>query len=235
MDMNYANLEFAENREARIPIVLVLDCSDSMMEKREGELRTPFEALNGGLDTLWAALHGDDLAKRRAEVSFITFGSDVSQPTDFATVEDMVLPELAPMGVTSLAEALEVAMDAIEDRKRVYKDEGIQYYRPILMVISDGLPTSKDSAVEAASQRLKEFTERKKLTFMPIAVDGADVELMGRLSGKPAARLQGMKFDELFQWLSASIAIVSASRPGNDTVEPETVKAAEGMDSWLEL
>lgn len=232
MDMNFSTLEFAENREPRIPIVLVLDCSDSMMEKREGELRTPFEALNGGLDTLWSALHGDDLAKRRAEVSFITFGSDVSKPTDFATVEDMVLPALAPMGVTSFGEALEVAMDTIEERKRVYKEEGIQYYRPILLAISDGLPTS---SMDEASRRIREFTERKKLTFMPIAVDGADVELMSSISGKPAAKLQGMKFDELFQWLSASVAIVSASRPGSDTEEPETVKAAQGMESWLEL
>lgn len=223
---NFGDLEFADNSDPRIPIVLVLDCSDSMMEKREGEDRSPFEALNGGLDTLWSALHSDPLAKRRAEVSFITFGSDVSEPTEFATVDQMVLPALQPMGVTSLGSALTVALDAIEERKAVYKDKGIQYYRPILMAISDGLPT--DSVAEA-STRLKEAVERKKLTFMPIAVEGADVDVMTGLSGKKALKLQGVKFEELFQWLSASAAAVSASQPG------DAVKAADGLDDWAEL
>ena len=225
MTENFGDLEFADNADPRIPIVLVLDCSDSMMEKREGETRSPFEALNGGLDTLWAALHGDDLAKRRAEVSFITFGSDVSEPTEFATVDNMVLPALQPMGVTSLGSALTVALDAIEDRKATYKAKGIQYYRPILMAISDGLPTD---SVSEASERLKAAVEQKKLTFMPIAVEGADVDVMTDLSGKAALKLQGMKFDELFQWLSASAAAVSASQPG------DAVKAP-ALDGWAEL
>lgn len=222
---NFGDLEFAQNSDPRIPVVLVLDCSDSMMEKRPGDDRSPFEALNGGLDTLWSALHSDPLAKRRAEVSFITFGSDVSEPTEFATVDQMVLPALQPMGVTSLGEALVVALDAIEARKNTYKEKGIQYYRPILMAISDGLPTS---STDEASRRLKEAVEKKKLTFMPIAVEGADVDVMTALSGKAAMKLQGVKFEELFQWLSASAAAVSASQPG------DAVKAP-AVDEWAEL
>lgn len=222
---NFGDLEFAENADPRIPVVLVLDCSDSMMEKRPGEDRSPFEALNGGLDTLWSALHSDPLAKRRAEVSFVTFGSDVSEPTEFTTVDSMVLPALQPMGVTSLGAALTVALDAIEERKATYKANGVQYYRPILMAISDGLPTDSTSEV---SQRLKEYTEKKKITFMPIAVEGADLDVMTSLSGKQALKLQGMKFDELFQWLSASAAAVSASQPG-DAV------AAPSPEGWAEL
>jgi uncharacterized protein YegL len=225
---NFGDLEFAQNSDPRIPVVLLLDCSDSMMEKRPGEDRSPFEALNGGLDTLWSALHSDPLAKRRAEVSFITFGSDVSEPTEFKTVDDMVLPALQPMGVTSLAEALTVALDAIEARKQTYRDNGVQYYRPILMAISDGLPTSPKETISEVSARLKDSVERKKLTFMPIAVEGADVDVMTSLSGKQALKLQGMKFDELFQWLSASAAAVSASQPG------DAVKAP-APDGWAEL
>lgn len=223
---NFGDLEFAQNSDPRIPIVVVLDCSDSMMEKRPGQDRSPFEALNGGLDTLWSSLHNDPLAKRRAEVSFVTFGSDVSEPTEFATVDQMVLPELRPMGVTSMGEALIVALDAIEERKQTYKQNGIQYYRPICMLIGDGLSTS---SVEEASVRLKEAVEKKKLTFMPIAVEGADVDQMTSLSGKQALKLQGVKFEELFQWLSASAAAVSASQPG------DAVKAPGGIDEWAEL
>jgi len=225
MTDSFGDLEFAQNSDPRIPVVLVLDCSDSMMEKRAGEDRSPFEALNGGLDTLWSNLHSDPLAKRRAEVSFITFGSDVSEPTEFKTVDEMVLPALQPMGVTSMGSALTVALNAIEERKQVYKANGIQYYRPILMVISDGLPTD---SVDEVSRRLKEEIELKKLTFMPIAVEGADIEVMSSLSGKQALKLQGVKFEELFEWLSASAAAVSASQPGDAVKAPSP-------EGWAEL
>ena len=222
---NFGDLEFAQNADPRVPIVLVLDCSDSMTEARPGEDRSPIEALNGGLDVLWSALHNDPLAKRRAEVSFVTFGSDVSEPTEFKTVDELILPQLQPMGLTSTGAAINVALDAVEERKASYKSNGIQYFRPIIMILSDGLST--DSTSEA-SIRLKEFTEKKKLTFMPIAIEGADVDALTALSGKQALKLKGVKFEELFQWLSASAAAVSASQPG-DTV------AAPSPAGWAEL
>ena len=221
---NFGDLEFAQNSDPRVPVVLVLDCSGSMLEVRPGEERSPMDALNSGLDVLWSALHGDPLAKRRAEVSFITYGTNVSEPTEFKTVDEMVLPELQDMGITSTGAALNVALDAIEERKQSYKTNGIQYYRPILMLISDGLSTDK---TDEASRRLKEYTEKKKLTFMPVAVEGADVEALTALSGKQALKLQGVKFEELFLWLSASAASVSASQPGDAVAAPSPAGWAE--------
>lgn len=52
MVMDYSSIEFAENSDSRCPVLLLLDVSDSMMEKRPGEDRSPLEALNGALDTL---------------------------------------------------------------------------------------------------------------------------------------------------------------------------------------
>ena len=221
---NFGDLEFAQNSDPRVPVVLVLDCSGSMLEVRPGEERSPMDALNSGLDVLWSALHGDPLAKRRAEVSFITYGTNVSEPTEFKTVDEMVLPELQDMGITSTGAALNVALDAIEERKQSYKTNGIQYYRPILMLISDGLSTDK---TDEASRRLKAYTEKKKLTFMPVAVEGADVEALTALSGKQALKLQGVKFEELFLWLSASAASVSASQPGDAVAAPSPAGWAE--------
>lgn len=225
MTENFGDLEFAQNSDPRIPIVLILDCSDSMMEKRPGEDRSPFEALNGGLDTLWAALHNDPLAKRRAEVSFVTFGSDVSEPTAFKTVDEMVLPELRPMGVTSTGEAVIAALDAVEARKQEYRANGIQYYRPIVILITDGLSTSDTSE---AKQRLAEGQTAKKLTFFPVGVSGADLGALEDLAGKRALMLQGLKFEEFFVWVSASAASVSASQPGDQV-------AAPSPEGWAEL
>lgn len=223
-DLTFDNLEFAENPDPRAALVLVLDQSDSMVEKRPGEDRSPMEALNGGLDVLVTALNNDPLAKRRVEVSFVCFGTNVQPATEFKTVDNLVLPTLAPAGITSLGAAVTEALDALEARKKVYKENGVDYTRPWVMILSDGLPT--DDITEAV-RRCNEAEEKKSALIFPIGIDGADMDVLDRFSARKALKLKGIKFEELFQWVSASQSAVSASRPGDKTALPSPAGWAE--------
>lgn len=214
---DFSDLSFADNADQRCPVVLILDCSDSMLEVRPGETRSPLEALNGGLDVLVTELHKDPIAKRRVEVSIVAFGTEVAQPTDFATVDNLILPTLAASGVTSMGRAVEVALDAIENRKASYKANGIPYTRPMVFLIGDGLATDD---LGPARAKLREAISQKKLSFFPVAVEGADVDQMSSLSDTQAIKLDGVKFSEFFQWLSASQTAVSASNPGDKVALP---------------
>lgn len=222
---NFGDLEFAENSDPRIPIALVLDVSDSMTQVRPNETRTPLEALNGGLDVLWTALREDPLSKRRAEVTFIPYGTDVATPSEFATVDNMKLPELSPMGLTSTGAAMLTAIEAVEARQNEYRTNGVASYKPIVILITDGLSTDDTSP---ASVRIKELSAARKMTILPIAVAGADMEALKEMFGFDAAPLSGTKFEELFVWLSTSVASVSASQPG-ESVAPAPV------DGWANL
>lgn len=221
---DFGDIDFASNPDPRVPVVVVLDCSDSMTDVRPGEDRSPLEALNGGLDRLVTSLHSDPLAKKRAEVSFVVYGTNAAPATEFATVENLVLPQLEPMGVTSTGAALNEALNAVEERKAKYKESGIQYYRPVVLWVSDGLQT--DDVSEARS-RIAEYSEKKKLTFFPVAVEGADLDAMTDIAGKQALKLKGVEFGELFSWLSASAASVSASQPGDTVTAPSPAGWAE--------
>lgn len=221
---DFLDISLVENADPRCPVALVLDSSSSMIEKRPGEEVSPLEALNSGLDTLITELHRDPLARRRVELSIISYGTEVSPPTPFATVDSLVLPTLVPSGVTSTGAAIVAALDAIEARKAEYKAAGLSFYRPWLMLISDGLSTDD---VSEASRRLKEAEEQKKVLFFPVGVDGAEMEQLSALSGKQALKLQGTKFSELFQWLSASQSRVSASNPGEGVKLPAPTGWAE--------
>lgn len=220
MSMDFDDIEFAENQSPRCAISVVLDCSDSMQTVFPGEQRSALEALNGSLDTLIAAIHSDQLSRSRVEISFVPYGTQVSEPTPFTTIDKIELPDLVPMGITNTGAALTKALDSIEQRKQHYKEGGVSYFQPILLIISDGL--SMDSLTEA-SERIKDLTSKRKLSFFAVGVEGADQEQLTAISGKTALMLKGMKFDDLFLWLSQSAASVSASNP--DSNAPVKVEA----------
>lgn len=219
-------IDLAENPDPRCAVVLVLDTSSSMAETLPGESESSLAALNSGLDVLVTELNKDPLAKRRVEISIVSFGSEVTPATPFATVDKLVLPTLVPSGATSMGKAVETALDALEARKKEYKAAGVDYYRPWVLLISDGLPTDDTSV---ASKRVAEAEESKKLSLFAVGVEGADFGRLEELSpGRAPLKLKGVKFAELFVWLSASQSAVSASQPGDKVALPSP-------EGWMEI
>lgn len=210
---DFGDVDLLENSEPRCAVCLVLDCSDSMTQTFPGETRSAMEALNGGLDTLVAEVYKDPLARKRIELSFVPYGGEIGEPTPFSTVENIVVPSLAPMGITNTGAALTKALDALEERKKAYKSAGTAYYAPMMFLISDGL--SMDD-LKPASDRIKALEGSRKLSFFAIGVEGADLPQLGTIGTRQALGLKGLNFAELFEWISQSVSNVSASQVGSD-------------------
>lgn len=226
MQERFSDISFADNRDPRCPVVIILDKSESMNQVRPGQSASPIDALNSCLDVLTTHLNQDKLARRRVEVSFVSYSTHVEPATDFKTVDEgIIIPVLNAEGITSTGAALNEALDAVEKRKEDYKRNGVDYYRPIVMLITDGLPT--DSTVEA-SERLKKMQADKKVSFFPIAVEGADMDNLASLSSTQPLKIKGVAFDSLFAWLSASVASVSSSQVGDRV-------PLESPAGWAEL
>lgn len=221
----FGDLSFAANPDPRCPVVLVLDVSGSMAEVRPGEAESPIDALNKGLDTLARELAADTLASRRVEVAIVTAGGDVTVVSDFATVDQLVIPQLVASGPTPLGTALIRALDMLDDRKRTYRANGVSYYRPWVVVITDGVPTDD---IGPAAERITAAEDSKSLALFAVGVEGADLGVLGRLSlRRTPLKLKGMNFSELFIWLSASQARVSASQVGETVAVPSPAGWAE--------
>ena len=215
----FGEVEFANNPSQRSACLVLIDASDSMCQIWPGEQRSPLDELSGGLDTLIASIRKDPLAKARVELSFLMFGTTPAEPTPFATVDDVVLPHLIPMGITNSAEAIQVGLDHLENRKQDYKRNGIPYTRPMVIFLTDGLSTSSKEDMAAASSRIKEMEAGKKLSFFAIGVgNGTDKAELDSLGTRESVSLRGMSFGPLFEWLSASMSSVSASSPEADRV-----------------
>jgi uncharacterized protein YegL len=196
--------DFAVNPEPRLPCVLLLDVSGSMAGK-------PLAELNQGLIDYRNELQADPLASRRVEVAIVTFGGEVRTACDFTTAEAFNPPTLAESGQTPMGAAIEHALAMVQKRKQAYRDNGIPYFRPWVFMITDGVPTD---AWQAAADKVKQAEEMRGLSFFAVGVEGADLEVLAKIAVRQPLKLQGLRFRDLFQWLSSSQRSVSQSQPG---------------------
>lgn len=203
--ISFQHIDFADNPEPRCPCVLLLDVSGSMNGR-------PLDELNAGLTVFKDELAADVLAMKRVEVGIVTFGP-VKIETPFTSASTFYPPNLQSQGDTPMGAAIMQALNMVEDRKRDYRANGISYYRPWVFLITDGGPTDSWQAAAAA---IREGEASKKFAFFAIGVKGADIEKLRQISVREPLLLDGLKFRELFSWLSSSLRSVSRSTPGTE-------------------
>lgn len=196
---------FADNPEPRCPCILLLDTSGSM----SGE---PVRQLNEGVQAFKEELLQDALASKRVEVAVISFGP-VKIESDFYTVPNFHPRILSADGDTPMGAAINAGIAMVTKRKQEYKEHGIAYYKPWIILITDGAPT--DSWSRAAEQ-VREGEAGKSFAFFAIGVEGANMDTLTQISSaRTPLRLRGLMFREFFMWLSASMKMVSSKNPGS--------------------
>ncbi|WP_298829443.1 VWA domain-containing protein [uncultured Piscinibacter sp.] len=203
--ISFETNDFASNPEPRCPCVLLLDVSGSMNGR-------PMDELNAGLATFRDELSADALAMKRVEVGIVTFGP-VKVEIPFTSASTFYPSTLQCQGDTPTGAAILQALAMVEDRKRDYRANGVSYYRPWVFLITDGKPTD---AWTTAAEAIREGETSKKFAFFAIGVQGADMDTLRKISTREPLSLQGLKFRELFSWLSSSLRSVSRSTPGTE-------------------
>jgi uncharacterized protein YegL len=210
MSLELDSVEFADNPEPRCPVVLLLDTSGSMSG-------APMQQLNAGIATFKQEVSQDSVASLRVEVAIITFGP-VQLIQDFVTIDQFNPPYLNVTGATPMGEAIQLGLNQVESRKATYRNAGIQYYQPWVFLITDGEPTD---SWQSAAQQVRQATDAKKITFFAVGVKGANLAILSQIASPntPPVMLDGLKFQELFRWLSESMKRVSSSKVGSGMVD----------------
>jgi uncharacterized protein YegL len=197
-----------DNREPRQPLVLLVDTSGSMSSE--------IEDVTSGLKTLRDALVGDSVARNRVEVAIVTFGGTVTAHGDFGEAALFEPPPLSASGDTPMAAALEQALDLLEAKKRAYKASGLDYYRPLIFLVTDGAPTDL-GRWPAAVQRLREAERARKLVLLSVGTKTASFARLKELTPDRAPLcLKDAEWANMFQWLSRSLQARSRSRLGDE-------------------
>lgn len=243
----FGDVQLAVNTEPRCPCVLLIDVSGSMATivanagrdlgytvQQDGQTyravsggTTRIDQVNEGLRAYRADLLGDPLAAQRVEASVITFGQTVQTVTPFVTAQEFEPPTLAANGETPLGEAVLRAIEAVAERKRQYRQNGVHYYRPWIFMLTDGAPTD---SWQPAAEKVREGEQAKAFAFFAVGVEGADFDILKKLSVRQPLSLKGYSFREMFVWLSQSQRSVSHSNPGQE----DQVKLA-APSGWANL
>ena len=198
------SVEFMINPEPRCPVVLLLDTSGSM----SGE---PINALNRGLAIFKETLKQDKIASMRVEVAVITFG-DTHLIQDFVTIDQVILPHLVADGATPMGRAIELALNLLESRKRKYRENYIQYYKPWIFLVTDGQPTD---SWQNAARRVRDAEMNNKFSFFAVGMPSANMDILRDISPpNTPPMLLNQDFSSLFSWVSLSLKQVSTSRMG---------------------
>jgi uncharacterized protein YegL len=111
-------------------------------------------------------------------------------------------------------------------RLNVYAQAGVPKTMPWIFLITDGAPTD-DWHRGAERVRAKEG----EVAFFAVGVGSdADMRTLGQIASpnRPPVRLDGLKFRELFEWLSRSFKSVSGSSPGQQVALPSPENWVQG-------
>ncbi len=208
IDDFYQDEEVGTDWEMRCPLVLVLDKSSSM----SGD---PVNELNRGLKIFQTQIQNDEVAAKRLETAIVTFGSEIDVPRDFSLFEGTAIDTIEADGCTMMVEGIREAIARIEARKNWYKQKGLLYYRPYIVLMTDGYPTSAPRDIEELKNEIREGVDQKKFSFWAFGVEGADMKFLQSIAHKsfPPQKLKGYNFVEFFKWLSSSFSTITASQP----------------------
>jgi len=189
--------------------VLVLDVSGSM----EGK---PIKQLNQGIQSFYQDIIRNSTTANRLEVCLIEFSSDVNVLIEPSLAENFTMPTLVTKGSTALVDGVRKAISKVEERKNWYKQTKQRYYRPWIILMTDGAPDSNQD-VNGLAQEIKQGVANKAFFFFAVGVQGARMDVLQQISSPDMqpAMLEGLKFSDFFKWLSASMTTVTSSRDGD--------------------
>lgn len=220
-------------REPRpLPIFILADTSGSMRGEKINEL-------NLAIREMILALNETDDIRGKFQLSIIAFGGHVEVVQPLADIDEVTPRELEASGNTPMGEAIETAMEMIEDRNIVSS----RAYTPTIVLISDGIPTDCPESIYLEKnysdwEPLKQLHSRKrssKCQRLALGIgEDSDTEMLRAFIANPDVPL--IKVDDaagitkFFRWITMStVARIQSANPNEtETVPMPFVVDAEG-------
>ena len=235
---NFSSSDFGSSTKRRLPICFALDTSGSMMG-------IPIKQLNMGLQNFVASIKSNDDTRSSTDIAIVTFGSKVDIVMPFGKIsKDKGIPEIkASTTLTPIGEGVLTALELLNARKEGYKQMGIKYFQPWLVVITDGAPQGPNAVanMELAIKACNELERYDKLVVFNIGVgSGVDFDCLKRLSVKreEPISINSTDFGKLFEFLGSSSSSIVSSGMNDDalyTMDTAPQGTAVDIDDFMKF
>lgn len=192
--------------KSKIPVVLLLDTSSSMLGQR-------IDSLNAGISAFKKEFESNTNIFQNLELAIVTCNSHRETFQGFVNMDNFIPVTLEAEGETKIGKGIDSALDNIENYQDYCQKNNFQYRKPLLLLIIGGSPTDdwRNSA-----ERVRQVVEANRLNFFVVGVKGADMTSLRQIAPPqtPPKTLDNFKFRELFQWLADYLKKVSSSEKG---------------------
>lgn len=213
-----------ETTERRLPVYLLLDCSESMVG--EG-----IEAVRRGMNALLVDLHSDPYALETVWVSVITFADTAEQVVPLTELSVFRTPPLRIRPGTALGAAISLLSERTRREVRTHTATTKGDWRPLVFLLTDGVPTDD---WRAAFERAWAGRRQPNIVSIGCGPD-ADPEVLSQLSENVLMMGDDEEdFRELFAWISASLSAASQSI-GTSGSAPGAVSLAKARPGLFEM
>lgn len=159
--------DFAVTKPRPLPVIILADISGSMGV--DGKIA----ALNQSLRDMVKSFAAESRLRAEIHLGLITFGGEARTDLPLTPAHEIQdIQELQACGATPLGAALSLARGMVEDKVLIPS----RAYRPILVLVSDGLPTDD---WEPPFQELKASERAARATRVALAIgNDADEDML---------------------------------------------------------
>lgn len=187
----------------RLPIIFVLDCSESMAGEK-------IRQMEDGIASIVKTLRTDPHALETVHISVIAFAGVAKIITPMVEVSSFYPPKLPLGGGTSLGAALDELIDSLDKNvvKTTLDKKGD--WRPIVYLFTDGHPT--DNPAQSVSRWNSSYAKRSNLIAVGLG-KSADLSFLRRLTENVLVLEDSSEadFKKFINWVTASIVAQSKS------------------------
>ena len=186
------------NYNQKLLCIFAIDVSGSM---RGNSIQT----VNKFFNDFFSWVHDEEELMVKLEVAIMQYDEEVSILREPRLLEDGELPPtLTERGsVTETVMAIEEAIKLVEDRKAFYRSTGQCYYRPWIIVMTDGEPYGNKATqadIDAISLRIKKDIVVKKYNILGVGIgDDFNTEVLNKITCGNFISMNSFNFHLLFR------------------------------------
>lgn len=187
------------------------------MAKTDGTREAKIDELNKNVSNFIDYVRKDSRASKICDLCIISFNTNVTVECGYSSIENVKVPHLKAEGLTALGHAIEKAIELLELRRKYYRQNNIEHFKPIMLIMTDGEPTESKDYYQAVALDFSQRVMNKELKVFPVGIGRSfNSRVLKQFSPilEPKQIQSSEEFSQLFELLSGS-----SSNPEDDPLE----------------